>query len=262
MEPGVGAVAGSGSGGACVSSPPAVGCCSRQPSRIAAEIAERSDIWGPIHKLSLSEMRRQHKRKEVAQMVWLMKLRWRLLATNHVKMIRGQVHPSKNRCPECGIIGDTNSHLLYECESAVAKEAKAKLLEKLGKIMADEAVEQAEREVILRFWNKPMAFEGDEIDMAAKLLEIVNDGADPHAFFYSTSIDQIFEELHLGRRVKKIKKLMGDALSEHQHDIYTQRAKRERKTRRVADTEDTIRRWRTRKSMCCTLTGALTKKSI
>ena len=38
--------------------------------------------------------------------------------------------------------------------------------------------------------------------------------------------------------MKKIKKLMGDALSEHQHDIYTQRAKRERKTRRVADVDE------------------------
>ena len=37
LEPGVGAVAWSGSGGACVSSPPAVGCCSRQPSPYGVE---------------------------------------------------------------------------------------------------------------------------------------------------------------------------------------------------------------------------------
>ena len=37
MEPGVGAVAWSGSGGACVSSPPAVGSFSRQPSPYGVE---------------------------------------------------------------------------------------------------------------------------------------------------------------------------------------------------------------------------------
>ena len=37
LGPGVGAVAWSGSGGACVSSPPAVGCCSRQPSPYGVE---------------------------------------------------------------------------------------------------------------------------------------------------------------------------------------------------------------------------------
>ena len=55
-----------------------------QWERIAAEIATQDRIWGPFHKLSLQEIRTQHKKTEIRTLVSLMKLRWRLLATNHV----------------------------------------------------------------------------------------------------------------------------------------------------------------------------------
>ena len=48
LEPGVGVVAWSGSGGACVSSPPAVGSFSRQPSPCGVEkgVGEIVRPWG------------------------------------------------------------------------------------------------------------------------------------------------------------------------------------------------------------------------
>ena len=40
--------------------------------RIVAEMSERANIWGPLHKLSLEEIRRQHKRTEIRHIVRLM----------------------------------------------------------------------------------------------------------------------------------------------------------------------------------------------
>ena len=73
-------------------------------------------IWGDLSNLDLEEAKALFKTKSYATRVKHLKLRWGLLATNHVRMIQQRVKPEENRCPLCGSSPDTNNHFLVGCE--------------------------------------------------------------------------------------------------------------------------------------------------
>ena len=193
--------------------------------RIKKLMSNKPQIWGEIEHLSLDDMRTIYGKTNICLRVRHMKIRWGLLATNHINMIRNLCPPSDNRCPLCGVLGDTNHHMLYACEYPAQKRIQQQFLTKIGELLSAEAVEPTERDTIVDFWRNSQEFTQKDSHLASALLSIAENNTSPYASLTHTPLNAALAELGLGKRIKAINKGINDAVCELHHALYVNRAK-------------------------------------